>query len=81
MKKGLFRPQDIYDKAYEFLTSDRMTNLVEEERLKDLEDAVAISPYKDYYSYPYMANGTDSTYKNLHEFYKLFVEYLRNYLG
>lgn len=74
-------PQDIYDKAYEFLTSDIMTNLVEEERLKDLEGAVAISPYKDYYSYPYIANGTDSTYKNLHEFYKLFVEYLRNYLG
>ena len=74
-------PQDIYEKAYEFLTSDRMTNLVESERLKDLEDAVAISPYKDYYNYPYAANGTDSTYKNLYEFYKLFVEYLRNYRG
>ena len=74
-------PKDIYDKAYEFLTSDIMTNLVEEERLKDLEDAVAISPYKNYYSYPYMANGTNSTYKNLYEFYKLFVEYLKNYLG
>ena len=74
-------PKDVYEKANDFLTSDRMTNLVEEERFKDLEDAVKISPYKDYYDYPYMPNGIDSTYRNLYAFYKLFVEYLRNYLG
>lgn len=74
-------PKETYDNAYDFLTSDIMTNLIEEERFKDLEDAVAISPYKDYYAYPYMANGTDSTYRNLYEFYRLFVEYLRSYLA
>jgi len=72
-------PRKVLEEAKKFLNSDMMTNLVELEKLKDLEEAVRMTPYKDYYNYPYVANGKDSTYRNLYEFYKLFVEYLKNY--
>lgn len=73
-------PQNIYDDAEAFLKSDRMTNLVEDQKLKNLEKAVNASPYRDLYSYPYVANGKDSTFKNLNEFYTVFADYLKNYL-